>query len=38
MMSAVKSFGKGSEINDYESVSALSVGVGRVETCSTSLP
>ena len=32
MMSAVKSFDKGSEINAYESVEALSVGVGRVET------
>lgn len=32
MMSAVKSFDKGSEINAYESVDALSVRVGRVET------
>ncbi len=32
MMSAFKSFGKGSEISAYESVEALSVGVGRVET------
>lgn len=32
MMPAVKSFGKGPEINAYESVEALSVGVGRVET------
>ena len=32
MVSAFKSFGKGSEINACESVEALSVGVGRVET------
>ena len=32
MMPAVKSFGKSHEINAYESVEALSVGVGRVET------
>lgn len=32
MMPAFKSFGKGSVINAYESVEALSVVVGRVET------
>lgn len=32
MVSAFKSFGKCSEISAYESVDALSVGVGRVET------
>ncbi|ACK47093.1 hypothetical protein Sbal223_2602 [Shewanella baltica OS223] len=32
MIPAFKSFGKGSVINAYESVEALSVWVGRVET------